>query len=211
MKCEWKSSLNDLHYRKNIFISVILLSIVLAIFFFILAFAEKRHGFIIERGWRTAMCAPEDLSVFIFSLTYSAAIIGVIYCFTKPGTALLLIRTYLVLQFFRSITLLVVPLDPPPGIIPLNDPFLHATFYNGRANLKDLFFSGHVATSLMFAFIVRNKFLKISFVAASIIIGVFIIIQRVHYVVDVITAPAFTYAAYRIAAKWNARTTALQS
>ncbi|HTL83380.1 MAG TPA: phosphatase PAP2-related protein [Bacteroidia bacterium] len=199
----WRSSLQENKFRKDLALSVVLLACILTVFFFILAYVEKRSGFVIERGWMDLFGPPKDLSIFIFSLTYSAAITGVIVSFLRPQTTLLLIRTYFFLQLLRGISLLIVPLDPPTGNIHLNDPFLQSTFYNGRANLKDLFFSGHVATTLMFAFVTKNKGLKIFFISAAVLVGVMLAIQRTHYIVDVIAAPAFAWLAFSLAKKWN--------
>lgn len=197
----WKDVIENKKYRGNLIASVFGLMIVLSVFFYILAYTDSRHGFCIESGWMDNLCRPVDLSVYIFTLTYTAAITGIISSFRDPSTALLLIRTYLLLQTLRALTLLLVPLDPPQGIIPLNDPFLHATFYNGRPNLKDLFFSGHVATTLMFAFIIQRRGLKIFFITIAIVIGVLLVVQRVHYIVDILAAPLFTWMAYRLAKK----------
>jgi hypothetical protein len=203
MEFTWSAALKDKSFRQNLIVSIILLGIVLAIFFFTLQYAETRNGFVIEKDWLKETIAPKDFSNWIFTSTYAATFLGLIYCFRKPQNTLLLIRTYLLLQLFRTITLLLFPLDPPEGIIPLNDPFLHATFYHGRPNLKDLFFSGHVATLVMFIPVVSNKFLKTIIVFATIITGVLLAAQHVHYIIDVVAAPFFAIAAFVIARKWS--------
>ncbi|HET6991825.1 MAG TPA: hypothetical protein VFJ43_10895, partial [Bacteroidia bacterium] len=184
MESTWSSALKNKSFRKSFIVSTILLVFVLIIFFFVLQYAEQRKGFIIEKGWLNGIIAPKDFSNWIFTCTYGATILGLIFCFRNPQTTLVLIRTYLLLQFLRALSLLIFPLDPPEGIIPLNDPFLHATFYNGRANLKDLFFSGHVATLVMFIPLVSNKFLKIILTVAALVSGTLLAIQHVHYILD---------------------------
>lgn len=177
--------------------------LVLIALFFILEYAENRNGFVIEKGW-LHFFPPVNFSVYIFLATYISAVSGTLLCFRKKETILLLIRSYLLLQLMRTILLLLVPLNPPEGIIPLDDPFLHSTFYNGRANLKDLFFSGHVATSLIFVFILPQRWAKGIILALTVCAAVLIILQRVHYISDVIAAPLFSLLAFRLAKRWSA-------
>lgn len=199
----WSAALKDNFFRRKLFASAFLLILVLILFFFVLQFAEKRNGFVIEKNWLNGIIPPTDFSTWIFTFTYSATFLGLTFCFLKPSTTLLLIRTYLLLQFLRALTLLIIPLNPPEGIIPLNDPFLHATFYNERANLKDLFFSGHVATLVMCIPIISNKWIRIILAIAATAAGILLIAQRVHYIADVITAPFFAVLAFYLAKRWS--------
>lgn len=199
----WSFALKDPSFRKNLLLSLLLLILVLTGFFFILQFAENRDGAVIEKHWLDGIISCHDFSNWIFTCTYGATVLGLAFCFRNPVTTLLLIRTYLLLQFLRAITLLIFPLNPPEGIIPLNDPFLHATFYNGRPNLKDLFFSGHVATLVMFIPLISNKWVSRIIFVAALIAGILLAAQRVHYVVDVIAAPLFAIAAFLLAKKWT--------
>ncbi len=199
----WPAAWRDFSFRKNLFVSIILLAVVLAGFFFVLEYAETREGIVIEKGWLDGIAGTQDFSTWIFACTYIATLAGIFFCSRKPLTALLLIRTYLLLQFFRALTLLIFPLDPPEGIIPLDDPFLRSTFYNGRPNLKDLFFSGHVATLVMFVFIVPQKWVKMLLVVAAVVAGMLLALQRAHYVVDVIAAPLFAFGAFVVARWWT--------
>lgn len=184
-------------------ISILLLAAVLVFFFFVLQYAEQRKGFVIEKGWLTGIISPHDFSNWIFACTYGTVFLGSFFCLRNPETAILLIRTYLLLQLLRAFTLLLIPLDPPLEIIPLNDPFLQSTFYGGRENLKDLFFSGHVATMLMFVPIISNRWIKTIIILASFTAGILLAAQRVHYVADVIAAPIFTIIAFLLAKRWT--------
>ncbi|CAN5357272.1 hypothetical protein BH09BAC5_BH09BAC5_29030 [soil metagenome] len=196
MTYSWRTAFTDKLFRRKFLISIILLALVLTGFYFVLGYAEKRQGLIIEKGWLNEILMPRDFSFWIFSFTYSATILGLLFCFRNPLTTLLLIRTYLLIQLLRAIVLLIFPLNPPEGIIPLDDPFLHSTFYAGRPNLKDLFFSGHVATLVMFILIVHSKWLRPILIFATCAAGILLILQRVHYISDVVAAPFFAFVAY---------------
>lgn len=197
----WKTEWQNRRFKLQFFSSLGLLAVVLTGFFFVLGYAENREGIVIEKNW--IGIPAKDFSTLIFSLTYFVAVAGIVYCFGEPKTALLLIRAYLLLQFLRGIALILVPLAPPEHIIPLNDPFLRHTFYNGRPNLKDLFFSGHVATSFLFFCLVKNKFLKYLFLACTLAIALLMIVQRVHYVTDIVVAPSAAFFCFRLAEKWT--------
>jgi hypothetical protein len=199
----WSSALKDSSFRKNFLWSLFFLLLVLTGFFFVLQFAENRKGIVIEKHWLDGIISPRDFSSWIFTCTYGATALGLIFCLRKPVTTLLLIRTYLLLQFLRALAMLLLPLDPPEGIIPLNDPFLHATFYSGRPNLKDLFFSGHVATLVMFIPVISNKWVRGIIFLAALTAGILLAAQRVHYIIDIIAAPLFAIAAFLLARKWT--------
>ena len=87
----------------------------------------------------------------------------------------------------------ILPLESPASIIPLKDSFLQNSFYSGRENLKDLFFSGHTATVFLFAFAFKKRVLKLFFAIGGTVVGIFVVLQHVHYSIDVIVAPAFAY------------------
>jgi hypothetical protein len=188
--------------NRRLFISLGLLAGVITLLFFVLEYVEDRSGVVIERGWLDAI-PPYDHSLLIFSMSYLVILFGIVVCVRRRESELLLIRSYLLLQFFRCITLLLVPLDPPDGIIPLDDPFLESTFYNGRMNLKDLFFSGHIGTMLLFAFILRDKWMKGLVIGFTILTAILLVVQRVHYITDVAAAPVFAFLAFFIARRWT--------
>jgi len=96
-----------------------------------------------------------------------------------------------------------LPLEAPIHIIPLKDIFLNASFYSGRENLKDLFFSGHTAILFLFAFYFKNKTLKILFMIGGLIIALLLITQHVHYIIDVLAAPLFAYFSFSAQRKIN--------
>lgn len=188
----WKTSLSDTRYRNSLLLSFLFLAIVLTVLTLILAYAEARKGIVIEKGW-LGFQPPVDLSSKIFFATYGFSLLGLVLCFRNPQLALRLVQAYALLSAFRCITLLLVPLDPPEGIIPLDDPLLRNSFYAGRPNLKDLFFSGHTATLLLFAFLLEGKWWKGLFTLVALAVGVMVMLQRVHYVSDVIAAPVFAF------------------
>jgi membrane-associated phospholipid phosphatase len=105
---------------------------------------------------------------------------------------------YILLNLFRIVCMFFIPLDPPDGIIPLNDTFLKNTVYEGGLNLKDLFFSGHTATLFLFFFFVKNNWFKLFFFLAACSVAFALVIQHVHYSLDIIAAPFFAFLSWKI-------------
>ncbi len=192
----WKETWTRPHSRNTWLLSLLFLVLVLAGLAYVLVYAEQRKGIVIETNW-LSFVRPVDLSAFIFWGTYSFALLGVVIAFRNPVVALRLVQAYALLSLMRCLTLLFVPLAAHPEIIPLDDFFLRNTFYAGRPNLNDLFFSGHTATLVLFALLLPGKKWGLLFGAVACTIGVMLILQRVHYISDVAVAPLFAWLAWR--------------
>src|ERR1043165_221864 len=144
--------------------AVVLLSLsalTLTLFFFVhfLTFNEARKGFAFDDPvLRTFQ--PYALSEITFFVTYVLGIYGLILCAQRPHLFIKLVQAYTLMTLMRITCLFLLPLEPPAMIIPLRDSFLQSSFYSGRENLKDLFFSGHTATIFLFVFIFGGGKLK---------------------------------------------------
>jgi len=99
------------------------------------------------------------------------------------------------------VTMYVVTLEVPEGIIPLHDPLVDVIAYGGNVFNKDLFFSGHVATLTLFVLVEERPIHKRILIVNSFLVAGLILLQRVHYTVDVIAAPFMSLAIYRMM-KW---------
>jgi hypothetical protein len=138
-----------------------------------------------------------DLSDLIFYILYTALLLGVIFLLPSPERLMIGFEAYALFVILRMITMTLVPLEPPNGLIPLVDPFL-SVMYTGKQVNKDLFFSGHTATMyLLYLMMPAGIYRKLAFVGV-IVMGICLLFQRVHYTVDVIVAPFFAYGALRI-------------
>ena len=138
---------------------------------------------------------PRDFSPVIFFFTYSSTILIILYILQYP---LLMQRgfvAFVMVFFVRAICIHLIPLSPSPGIIPLNDPVTDFLADEGRI-MNDLFFSGHVADLTTFALLCYNRKLRAYIILSAFIVGSLLIWQRVHYTIDVLMAPAFSYLSY---------------
>ena len=196
MKEEW---INIYSHRKTriIFIaSTALLSVLLYILPHFLIFVENRPGVVLNDPLLTAF-TPINLTWLIFFIIYASLLTALIYLIQNPVQLLKGIQFYAVMVFIRMISMYIMPLEPPPAMIALKDPFVEF-FSSGSTLTKDLFFSGHTATMLIFYFISKNRWLKTFFLICTIIIAISVILQHVHYSIDVWAAVFFSFAIYRI-------------
>jgi hypothetical protein len=97
----------------------------------------------------------------------------------------------------RVTCIALVPLSPPIGFIPLTDP-LSGAFY-GEANItKDLFFSGHTATLMTIFLCLRGKIDRLIGLLAVVTIAILLLIQHIHYTIDILAAPVIVYLVYSL-------------
>lgn len=193
----WQDALRDGTFRAQTFLTVaLILSMVLFITRYF-DFIQSRPGVYIHDPLLQRI-PPQDVSGYTFAVLYSS--IG-IFLFIAIGNPRLIVRTlqaYFVLMLFRIVTMYFLPLEPSSGIIPLNDPFIDNFIYKNKMVSKDLFFSGHVSTMFLLFLASPQWRFKLYFLAATIAMAVLILVQHVHYTIDVIAAPIFTLASYYI-------------
>jgi membrane-associated phospholipid phosphatase len=177
-------------------ITVILLVIVVYSFSRYLLFNETRPGAVIDDPLQRYFQAI-DLNVIIFFAIYSSLLIGMISFSFNPKQLMMAFQTYIVLVTLRMISMYLIPLDPPAECIDLQDPvvFMMGT---GQKIVKDLFFSGHTSTSFMLFQVARNKYLRIYFLAATITVGISVVLQKAHYTIDVVAGLVYSYASYQM-------------
>jgi hypothetical protein len=107
------------------------------------------------------------------------------------------LQAYVVMVLLRIAAMGVTPLEAPPGMIPLHDPLVRL-FGPGKLLTKDLFFSGHTSTLFLLALAVPGRRWRGFFVSCTAAVAVCVLWQHVHYTIDVLVAPLFAYASYRL-------------
>lgn len=192
----WKSYLREKNFLIEFIITISLLIIVLISFSQFLNFVEARNGTQLNDPI-LKLFSPIDFTWIIFGIIYVSIISFFIFLIKYPKKLIFSFQCYTLLILIRIIAMYLVPFDAPKKIIPLIDPFVEI-FGTGQVLTKDLFFSGHTATLFLFFLIIENKILKFIFLFLTIIVGVALILQHVHYSIDVFAAPFFAYAAYKI-------------
>jgi hypothetical protein len=145
-----------------------------------------------------ALMDPLNLSRITMPLTLIPIFIGMVLIFMNPKNTTYFFFSAFFICVLRSLTMLLVPLEPPIGIIPLTDPIIEKLFYGGQVLEKDLFFSGHTANLVLIGLLLGDKRRKRIFFFIACIVGLLLMWQRVHYSFDVFAAPFFAYLAYRL-------------
>ena len=189
--------------RTEFIVTILLLAIILFIFPNFLAYVEGRQGVTLADPV-LELFNPIDLTWLTFGLIYISLIVAIFSFATKPEILLLALQSYSLLVIFRMMVMYSAPLDAPERLILLNDPFVQF-FGSGEVLTKDLFFSGHTATLFLLFLISDKKQLKIIFLISTILVGIAVLLQHVHYTIDVLAAPFFAYSSYKIAKIINER------
>ncbi len=185
---------------KGLFISgTILLASILATLPYFFQTIEKRNGILLN-DWILAVIPAYDVSIPIFILIWGTVSLLIVRSIQDPRTCILFLWSYIFLSLGRLITITLVPLEPPINLIPLIDPISNY-FYGVKFITKDLFYSGHVSTQFLIFLCFTKRTDKILALFTTIILSSLILIQHVHYTLDVLTAPLFTYIMWIIAKK----------
>jgi hypothetical protein len=193
----WKTALQVKSFLVKSIISgalLVLCAIVAPIFF---QFIQKRDGYILN-DYLLNLLPTVDLSYGVFILLYLLIFVAVGYLLSRPQLFLVTLQAYIILTIFRFITIFFIPLDPPSGIIELNDPFVQYFFYQ-QSVTKDLFFSGHTSLLLLLTLSVQSARLKAILFAGSCLVAIMLLFQHAHYTIDILAAPFFSWLAFALA------------
>lgn len=142
-----------------------------------------------------------NLSNYIFFLLYGVIFFAASQLINKPRLLLEAIQIYCVIMLLRVLTLYLVPLEPSTEMKVLRDPLIDYFIYQDHMISKDLFFSGHVSTAFLAVLMVEKTWQKFLLGVAAIVIAIMILIQHVHYTIDVVAAPIFTFTSFYMVRK----------
>ena len=167
----------------------------------VMAIFENRKGTQIMDPF-LAQLPSIDLSTITFTFTYTALAIFLLSNLINPRRFVRGLQAYTLLLLMRTITIYLVPLEPPIAMIVLKDPVSNF-FMNSNTGgyiVKDLFFSGHVSAIMLFYLVAESKIIKRILLVMAFFIASFILLQHVHYLIDVVAAPFFSFLCYKIIA-----------
>ncbi|MFZ2325207.1 MAG: phosphatase PAP2-related protein [Ignavibacteriaceae bacterium] len=197
----WREFLKEKKNKIELVVTFLLLSIVISALTNFLNFVEVRKGVALPDPILN-LFKPVDLTWLIFALIYVSLIAGIISLAKNPKRLLFTVQLYTLMVAVRIVAMYLLPLEPPVKMIVLNDPFVEY-FGTGQTLTKDLFFSGHTATLFILYLVSENKMMKIVFLISTIAVAISVLLQHVHYSIDVFAAVFFTYACYKLVLKFK--------
>jgi hypothetical protein len=172
----WDNSLKQSAFKPLLFTGIAFMIILLCLLPFFFNFIEQRQGYYLN-DWLLNKIPAVDVSVPIFIC------IRFLY-----GYLLLLSVRYASIYFF--------PLEAPSGLVVLRDP-LSNSFYGTKFITKDLFFSGHTSTLFLMYFFQDTRIKKLFTLFSSVAVGILVLLQHIHYTIDVIIAFPAAYLCFK--------------
>ena len=192
----WSEAWQLRSFRNKTFVALALVAIILLTLPTFFAFIEKREGMVLQDFVLDTIPAM-DVSVPTFVIIWSMVLLVFYRIYQNPRLFLLIAYGFILMCLCRVLTISILPLNPPPGLITLKDPIANIV-YGGKGIFitKDLFYSGHTGNMFLFFLCLQAKWDKIIALAASFMVGILVLIQHIHYSIDVISAFIFTYFLY---------------
>jgi len=191
----WKEVWNSRVKRLQLTAIMILIPVFSLSLPWFFSFVEKRKGVVLN-DWVLAHIPPHNVSVLIFIIIWSMIGLILYRSVYNPSIFIAYCFTLAMVTTARVLCISLVPLSPPVGLIPLSDP-LSGAFYGEASVTKDLFFSGHTATLTLIFLCLQKPGDKIVSFLATVTVAFLLLVQHIHYTVDVISAPVIVYLLYR--------------
>jgi hypothetical protein len=157
---------------------------------------QKRTGPVLN-DWVLATIPAHNVSWAIFTVIWGIGFYALWRGIEKPTIYITYLWTFIFITILRVMAISLVPLDPPKDLIVLTDP-LTAVFYGRSTITKDLFFSGHTSILFLAFLCLERKWDRIIALIGTIIVACLLLVQHVHYTVDIIAAPIIIYPVFRL-------------
>jgi PAP2 superfamily C-terminal len=196
-KNNWHIAWQQPVFKKKMIAGFLLLVFVLSALPFFFQAIEKRNGIVLN-DWLLTRLPSYNVSVLIFILIWGVTLLGIMRSIQEPAICIILVWSYVLVCISRMVLIWLFPLNPPVHLIPLIDP-LSNTFYGKNFITKDLFYSGHTASLFLFFLCFKKRNDKIIALQCTIAVAFLLLIQHVHYSIDILFAPVFTFTCYRLA------------
>lgn len=191
----WQIAISHKRFTIECIVSGALLALVLHGYSRFVLWVEQRPGAVLLDPLLD-LFDPRLVTWVTFLLIYGALVLAIITLLPNPRQLIHTIQSYILLVLFRIVLMWSAALDPPLTTIELADPVVEI-FGTGVVLTKDLFFSGHVSLTFLLCLVCDTK-LRPIFILIALGVAICVLIQHVHYTVDVLVAPFISYASYRI-------------
>ena len=199
----WKASLSTLRFRLLLLGGLLFFMASVKTITHAIALVDHFPGRLLHDPIHYLLPAPLDFSQLIFFLTYASVLLVVWDSFRfSPTRFVQLFWVMGAMKFLRSISIFLIPLEPPQGIVPLVDPLVLSLTPNHIVALRDLFFSGHTATVVLFSLLAVSPRIKRFALLVAMVVPLLILWQRVHYTIDVLGGIMVAFWIFHGVEKW---------
>ncbi|MGB5288871.1 MAG: phosphatase PAP2-related protein [Ignavibacteriaceae bacterium] len=199
----WKTFFQNKKSRTEFIITLLVLVPLMLSFSQFILFIEQREGVVLNDPLLNTF-NPINLTWLTFTLIYLSLFLFLITVQKNPYQLMIALQAYGLMVIFRIFAMYLTPLEAPATLLMLDDPFVQL-FGKGDVLTKDLFFSGHTGTLFLLFLLAENRKLKMIFLVSVFIVGMAVLLQHVHYSIDVFIAPFVAYGAYKIVANLHGR------
>jgi len=160
---------------------------------------QQRDG-VVMKDVILANIPAKNVSTPIFAIIYLSVIYLIVRIIRQPKQFLWFAWAFNLETIMRFASIYWVALNPPEGLVDLHDPIAELFIYGENlAITKDLFFSGHTATMVFVCyFLPLAKERKIAIALTSVLV-ILLLVQHVHYSLDILAAPIATWVAIQLA------------
>ncbi len=192
----WRDAWSIRQFRIKFISGSIIFCLILLFFPIFFNMIEQRRGPQLN-DWLLNALPAVDVSLPTFIIIWSMTAWLLSRCTQSPKLCLQFLCSIILLFSLRMIAIMLLPLDPPPGLIPLKDPVSSLVY--GGTNVfitRDLFFSGHTSVQFLIFLSLKNRAEKGIALIATISVASMVLLQHVHYAIDVLCAIPITYLVY---------------
>jgi len=197
LSLRWSPAWKIPSFRLKLWVGMAVFAGILVSLPFFFDAIEDRNGHVLS-DFILEKIPAHNFSVAVFFLIWSSCLLLVVRIPGDPMILLITLWAYNGVTLLRMACIGLISLNPPAGLIPLADPITNQ-FYGSHYITHDLFFSGHTTTVFLVYLCLKKKWDRMYTLLASVLLGIFLLVQHVHYTIDVLAAPVFTYAVYRLA------------
>lgn len=196
LKQNWKAAWQSTSQRTLMLIGSAIVAMVLAGMPVFFQHIEQRPGVQLH-DFVLARIPAFDVSLYIFFIEWGMGLLILIRAIKTPAIYVRYVWLYIAISLTRLLTISLVPLAAPANLVELVDP-ITGVFYGHAVITKDLFYSGHTSTLVAMYFCLPRKNDRRVVIVATILMVCLLMIQHVHYTIDILAAPVFVFLLNRI-------------
>nr|WP_082855759.1 phosphatase PAP2-related protein [Mucilaginibacter sp. L294] len=199
IKRAWIAALQSPKKRDKLLIGSFIVAIILSSLPIFFSYIQNRQGVVLN-DWILSHLPAYDVSIIIFTIIWGMATLIFVRALYNPVIYINYVWTLIFINIARMLTITFIALDPPRGLIHLTDP-LTGVFYGHNVITRDLFFSGHTSTLVLIFLCLEKRNDKILGFISIIIVMVLLLVQHIHYTIDVVAAPVIVYMIFLMVRK----------